>query len=567
MAVDTQSQRPPVRVTEDYIKLAESSSDEDNSSGAAPAASSQPSANNKRKAGGSDPQPSSEANGAYQKCYSGQPVPPWLIGMRRIGSGEKPDINDMVNEEVAKFVDYISPTPEEHQMRSWVIERMQRILDNMKMIAVTPVAKCFGSFETRLYLPSSDIDMTIMLYRQGSTSKISPSYQTKESIRRYLYTLAKELKRAGFCRSCEVIANARVPIIKTHEMITGIAVDISINADSGVQSAAMQRSFSETAYPHSLRAVVLVIKQFLAQRSMNEVFTGGMGSYAITLLVVSMLQMHPRIMSGGLDIAKNLGVLLIEFFELYGKRFNYDAVCISVRGKGQYLNKRSKGFLNLTQPYLLSIEDPCDEANDVTKGTYGINRIKQTFGGAYDLLNNSIFAYHQTRKFGEPINDNLKRQAVATSDSNYGQAPSPLSAKPSKKRQKTLDGKAKGVDKHNAPLFNNDPWAPVSFLSSILTVDRRVIESRAKLVSTFYQGTLQKALGVQYQPQLTNLLKEAGIPPAPAAASPVTAKTSDSAQAQINKMDFKFSAASGSGQKNAPGVGSGEVVVISDDDC
>ncbi|KAJ2821485.1 hypothetical protein GGI24_004201 [Coemansia furcata] len=538
------------RDSEDYIQLANSSSEgEDDEGNDDVPVTVNGNNTHKRKAddGDEDGEPQAEV---YQKCYNGQPVPPWLIGMRRLGRGKTPDISEIINEEVTKFVDYISPTPEEHQMRVWVIERMQRILDNMKMIAVTPVAKCFGSFETRLYLPTSDIDMTIMLYREGTT-KVAASYQTKEAIRRYLFTLARELKRAGFCQKCEVIAHARVPIIKTHEMVTGIAVDISINADSGVQSAGVQRSFSERVYPHSLRAIVLAIKQFLAQRSMNEVYTGGMGSYAITLLAVSMLQMHPRILSGGLDIAKNLGVLLIEFFELYGKRFNYDNVCISVLEKGQYLDKRRKGFYNLTQPYLLSVEDPCDQSNDVTKGTYGITRIRQTFGGAYDLINNAIFAYHQTRKFGEPMNDSLKWLAARSNDDDE----SSITSVPSKKRLKAMDGKARYKQDGASSVFNDDPWAPVSFLSSILSVNRSVIDSRAKLVKTFYQGTLQKILGVEYQPQLTNLL--------PSGPAPTVAENGGvSAQAQINKMDFDFTKASASKKPAVPS----DPVLISDDD-
>ncbi|PIA13145.1 Nucleotidyltransferase, partial [Coemansia reversa NRRL 1564] len=310
--------------------------------------------------------------------------------------GKRPDISEMLNEEVEKFTAYISPTPEEHQMRQWVIERMQRVLDSMYLPGITPIAKCFGSFETQMYLPTSDIDMTVMLYDTRSMS-VSENYSYKEAIQKFLYSLAGHMRKNGFCTNCQVIARARVPIIKTNERISGIAVDISINADSGMKSAAVQRSLSENTYPGSLRPIVLAIKQFLYQRSMNEVYTGGLGSYAITLLVVSLLQMHPRIRSGGLDVSKNLGVILVEFFELYGKRFNYDNTCVGVLEQGQYLCKRRKGFYNPTQPYLLSIEDPCDPSNDVTKGTHGINRIKQTFGGAYDLLNNAIFAYHQTR--------------------------------------------------------------------------------------------------------------------------------------------------------------------------
>ena len=36
----------------------------------------------------------------------------------------------------------------------------------------------------------------------------------------------------------------------------------------------------------------------------------------------------------------NLGVLLIEFFELYGKKFNYNNVGIRLVGNGCYFNKQ-----------------------------------------------------------------------------------------------------------------------------------------------------------------------------------------------------------------------------------
>ncbi|KAJ2345898.1 hypothetical protein GGF43_005106, partial [Coemansia sp. RSA 2618] len=487
MAVKT-AEEPKSALTEDFIGFEDVSSSEDEET----VGGEENTKDTGTKRGHSDDD-GDDHSGTYQKCYNGQNVPPWLTGQRRLGTGKLPDISTMINEEVTKFVAYISPTPEEHQMRAWVIERMQKILGSWELPDARPVAQCFGSFETRLYLPTSDIDMTIMLYDKHS-DQVAPAYSGRESVRAFLYKLARQLKQNDFCITCEVIANARVPIIKTHEKISGIAVDISINADSGMKSAQVQRSFAESVYPTALRSIVLAIKQFLYQRSMNEVYTGGMGSYAITLLVVSMLQMHPRIRSGGLDATKNLGVLLIEFFELYGKRFNYDNVCVSVLESGQYLDKRRKAFYNHGQPYLLSIEDPCDTSNDVTKGTYGINRIKQTFSGAYDLFNNAIFAYHQTRKHGQPINAALAGGADSKRSS---------SEQPKRKRARGKGGKAQ---EPSAAAISNDPWAPVSFLSSILHVGPKTIAIRKKLVATFYDGAMQKVLGVQYQPQLVKAL-------------------------------------------------------------
>ncbi|KAJ2857980.1 hypothetical protein J3B02_000604 [Coemansia erecta] len=507
-------------------------------------------AGTKRKADADDNADNKDEEAAdtvYEKCYNGHPVPAWLRGHKRLGTGSHPNISDMLNEEVTRFVDYISPTPEEHQMRQWVVERLQRVLDLMNLPDIELKALCFGSFDTRLYLPTSDIDMTVMMYEKG-TKIVSMRYESKQMITRFLYMLSRALKAEGFCTSCEVISKARVPIIKTRESITNFHIDVSVNAESGFNSARVQKSFCENAYPNALRPLILIIKQFLSQRSMNEVYTGGMGSYAISLLAISLFQMHPRIRSGGLEISKNLGVLLVEFFELYGKRFNYDRVCISVRESGQYLDKRGTGFINYQQPFLLSIEDPCDTANDVTRGTYGINRIRQTFSGAYDLISNSIFAYHQTRKYGEPINDALK--ALAASQNEDKKAHDKRGIK--RKRAKGSNGKA--VNKNEDYAFDDDPWAPVSFLSSIISVSPSVMHERAKLVKAFYAGTMQKLLGVEYKPDLLGALLPRAASSEPRNAVVYVADEDDeegaedgeykspSAHEQLSRMKFDFTA-------------------------
>ena len=57
---------------------------------------------------------------------------------------------------------------------------------------------------------------------------------------------------------------------------------------------------------------------------------------------------------------ENLGVLLIEIFELYGKHFGYDETGITLRDGGTYFSKSDRGWQNERQKYLLSIEDPQD---------------------------------------------------------------------------------------------------------------------------------------------------------------------------------------------------------------
>jgi non-canonical poly(A) RNA polymerase PAPD5/7 len=89
----------------------------------------------------------------------------------------------------------------------------------------------------------------------------------------------------------QVIAKARVPIIKMQDALTSIHVDISFNMEGGPAEAERIQNYL-TEYP-PLRPLTMIIKQFLAQRGLNEVYTGGLGSYAVLLMTMSFLQRHP----------------------------------------------------------------------------------------------------------------------------------------------------------------------------------------------------------------------------------------------------------------------------------
>lgn len=70
------------------------------------------------------------------------------------------------------------------------------------------------------------------------------------------------------------------------------------------------------------------------------------------------LQLHPRI--DPTNPSENLGVLLIEFFELYGRNFNYLKTGIRIKNGGAYIAKEEimKGMTNGYRPSMLYIEDP-----------------------------------------------------------------------------------------------------------------------------------------------------------------------------------------------------------------
>lgn len=179
-----------------------------------------------------------------------------------------------------------------------------------------------------------------------------------------LHALANTLKRSGITNNkVTIIAKAKVPIVKFVTMHGRFHVDISINQQNGITAGGIVKGFLRDmhgANGMALRSLVMITKAFLSQRSMNEVFTGGLGSYSIVCLAVSFLQMHPKIRRGEIDAEKNLGVLVMEFFELYGCYFNYEEVGISVRDGGTYFSKKQRGWYDYYKTGLLAIEDPAD---------------------------------------------------------------------------------------------------------------------------------------------------------------------------------------------------------------
>ena len=59
--------------------------------------------------------------------------------------------NFSLHEEIEDFYNYMSPTPEEHELRFNVVRRIEKVV-----LSLWPQAKVeiFGSFRTGLYLPT-----------------------------------------------------------------------------------------------------------------------------------------------------------------------------------------------------------------------------------------------------------------------------------------------------------------------------------------------------------------------------------------------------------------------------
>ncbi|XP_011865835.1 PREDICTED: non-canonical poly(A) RNA polymerase PAPD5-like [Vollenhovia emeryi] len=276
-----------------------------------------------------------------------------------------------LHEEIEDFFTYMCPSHEEHVLRLRVVKRIENVIYDLWPDSKVEV---FGSFRTGLYLPTSDIDLVVI----GMWTNLP------------LRTLERALLDQNIAEpsSIKVLDKASVPIVKLTDKESEIKVDISFNMNNGVKSAELINSFKKQ-YP-VLEKLVMVLKQFLLQRDLNEVFTGGISSYSLILMTISFLQLHPR-----KDIHcsnTNLGVLLIEFLELYGRKFNYVKTGIRVKDGGIYISKEEiqRDMIDGHRPSLLCIEDPLTPGNDIGRSSYGALYVKNAFNWAYCILSQTV---------------------------------------------------------------------------------------------------------------------------------------------------------------------------------
>ncbi|KAE8790070.1 non-canonical poly(A) RNA polymerase PAPD5 [Hordeum vulgare] len=275
-----------------------------------------------------------------------------------------------LHKEILDFCDFISPSAEEQSSRTAAVKAVS---DVVKHIWPHCKVEVFGSFRTGLYLPTSDIDVVV--------------FDTRAKTPQGLYALAKALSQKGVAKKIQVIAKARVPIVKFVERISGIPFDISFDIDGGPQAA----DFIKDAIKKmpALRPLCMILKVFLHQRELNEVYTGGVGSYALLTMLIT----HLQLIWGAKDMLgyrqskeHNLGILLVKFFDFYGRKLNYTDVGISCNSARTFFLKSDNDFVNLDRPHLIAIQDPMVPDNDIGKNSFNYFKVKSAFSKAYSVL-------------------------------------------------------------------------------------------------------------------------------------------------------------------------------------
>ena len=196
------------------------------------------------------------------------------------------ELVDSVTYEARVLVKLLQMSKPERRARELVIRRTRSVV---RACYPSFRVELFGSWETGLALPSSDLDFVVLTNGNDVPAK---------SV--ILERIAAGLpKHALKCST--LLPSARVPVIKfncTHTGLRGdLAVDVSTwaNSVSLVQELLREHASHHAAYactipippviPHPHRELIMLLKLILVLTSSNEVHKGGLSSYGLCLMV------------------------------------------------------------------------------------------------------------------------------------------------------------------------------------------------------------------------------------------------------------------------------------------
>ncbi|KAI6416975.1 hypothetical protein MCOR20_000656 [Pyricularia oryzae] len=286
-----------------------------------------------------------------------------------------------LHKEIVDFYNYAKPRDFEEKLRQGLIDELAKLIRNSQFRDATVYP--FGSFKSNLYLPTGDMDLVFCSdsYMSGRAAR----YSSKNHV--FKFGAFIERKQLAVDNHVEKISKARVPLVKYVDSRTGLKVDVSFENITGIRAIETFLAWREQ-FP-DMPVLVTCIKHFLAMRGLNEPANGGIGGTTVICLVVSMLQLSPDVQSRSMTPESHLGQLLLRFFDLYGNRFSYDRVAISMNPP-RYIPKSQVTNIVYRNTDRLSIIDPNNPENDISGGSGNIRTIKAAFSQAHDLLRERV---------------------------------------------------------------------------------------------------------------------------------------------------------------------------------
>lgn len=202
----------------------------------------------------------------------------------------------------------------------------------------------YGSFVTRLALPTSDVDLVICLpkVRRDAPADAAGVLEGRNAIKEsWQQNLARKLRQEPWVvtDSVKTIPHAAIPIITLITTLPfNVRLDISFEGPghNGLATNDVVLSLMQEFPP--LAPIMLVLKSFVIERGFAVAYSGGLSSYALLLMVARYLQEHtdrydnadPTSTSSS---CADFGMVLMGLLDFFGNRFDPRTTGISVAAR------------------------------------------------------------------------------------------------------------------------------------------------------------------------------------------------------------------------------------------
>ncbi|RKO92446.1 hypothetical protein BDK51DRAFT_34021 [Blyttiomyces helicus] len=305
-----------------------------------------------------------------------------------------------LHKDIAKFAEENTLRPQEIDIRR-----------ALKSLGPNTDVECFGSSVTGILLATSDLDIVVQANEDAAPASASSDEKRLADI-----LLLKKIRdliarwELYLPDTLELISAANVPLVKYIDRYTLIRVDITVNNLQGPHSSAAITEWVDE-YPQLL-PLGLVLKEFLRQESLNEVYSGGIGwvpslkptqtspairevdyvanrppdglappcphspsGYLLLCLLVFLFKQKPHLVHPHCP-TDNLGEILLAFFNYY---IHFDYKKLGMRPKD------GKTFLKSKRANAdkISVIDPVDPTHDVGRSCRGLGAFEHALRRVY----------------------------------------------------------------------------------------------------------------------------------------------------------------------------------------
>ena len=287
--------------------------------------------------------------------------------------------DDSLHGQMVEFAKRCEPTEHERERRDKVFAQIEASISRAYGGKSSSCSlHLFGSGATGLALAGADIDLVLLgvgpQSRKGGGGGFTRS--EREDIVHHLRKIARVLRKDNAVSRAEIIATAKVPIVKMKSAQPPyIAVDLSLGTSNGLDAVDWIRE--QTKKYAALKPLVFFIKRLLTTHHLNDAATGGCGGYLLVSLVVSHLKQ-----TGTPEVVNKPGVLgdlLVGFLRRFGSAFDYKHNAVAAgRETGVMSAAALPGPPFGVRPYIMA-EDPQEPLRCFTAAAHRFREVQNLF--------------------------------------------------------------------------------------------------------------------------------------------------------------------------------------------